>query len=93
MNKLLKLSLAVLLFASVIAWFQPNVLHNNTKYLHDVAAKFPALVSFFKWFHGSKESSSSPDHAQLKEATPVPVEPTRVFTKDELAKYKGENGG
>ncbi|XP_046635300.1 neuferricin-like [Daphnia pulicaria] len=96
MNKLLKLSLAVLLLASVIAWFQPNVLHNNTKYLHDVAAKFPALVSFFKWFHGSKGSTTATDHsdhAQLKEPTSAPVEPTRVFTKEELANYKGENGG
>ena len=92
MNKLVKLSLLVLILALVIAWFQPNVLHNNTKYLHDVAAKFPALVSFFKWFHGAKVLTSSTDHTQVKEAVPT-VEPTRVFTKEELAKYKGENGG
>jgi hypothetical protein len=92
MNKLVKLSFLVLILASVIAWFQPNVLYNNTKYLHDVAVKFPALVSFFKWFHGAKGPTSSTDHTQVKEAVPT-VEPTRVFTKEELAKYKGENGG
>lgn len=87
MNKLLKLSLAVLLLASVIAWYQPNFVQISTKQIHDAAAKFPILVSFFKWFHGSKESTPRSEDGKVQ------ADPDRVFTKEELAKYKGENGG
>ena len=89
MNKLLKVSFAVLLLASVIAWFQPNLLHITTKQIHDVTAKFPILVSFFKWFHGTNTKKS----VSVSEDGEVKAGPDRVFTKEELAKYKGENGG
>lgn len=92
MNKLVKLSLAVLLLASVIAWYQPNLIY-NTKDIHDFAAKFPALVSFFKWFHAGKATNSKVEDASSKDGSPELAEPTRIFTKEELAKYKGENGG
>lgn len=89
MSKLVKLSIAVVLLASYIAIYQPHVF--TVKYMHDAAAKFPILVSFFKWFHGAKGSNPRSDHVDLKDASPK-VDTNRVFTKEELAKYKGEDG-
>ena len=60
--------------------------------MHDVAANYPWLVSFFKWFHGAKVTSNKSDSPGTKEQSPK-VEPTRIFTKEELANNKGENGG
>lgn len=89
MNKLMKFSIAVVLLAAAVAVYQPHVF--TVKYMHDVAAKYPAFVSFFRWLHGVKGSSSKPDPANLKDGSPT-TDPTRVFTKEELAKYKGEDG-
>nr|CAG4649533.1 EOG090X0A5G [Scapholeberis mucronata]SVE93765.1 EOG090X0A5G [Scapholeberis mucronata] len=90
MNKLLKLSIAVVLLASIIAVYQPDVF--TVKYMHDVAAKYPALVKFFKWLHSSnKGATQTPDGNQKSGSQKN--EPTRVFTKEELAKYKGVNDG
>lgn len=92
MNKLVKLSLAVLLLASVIAWYQPNLIY-STKDIHEIAAKFPALVSLFKWYHTGKGSDPKAEQGSSKDGPQVLAEPTRIFTKEELAKYKGEDGG
>lgn len=88
MNKLLKLSIAVVLLASIIAIYQPNVF--TVKYMHDVAAKYPSLVTFFKWLHGSKGAAQK--SGDLNSGT-LKSEPTQIFSKEELAKYKGEDGG
>lgn len=90
MSKLVKLSIVVVLLASYIAIYQPHVF--TVKYMHDAAAKYPILVSFFKWFHGAKGSNSGSGNVDLKDGSPKVVDPNRVFTKEELAKYKGEDG-
>nr|CAG4636368.1 EOG090X0A5G [Eubosmina coregoni]SVE69947.1 EOG090X0A5G [Eubosmina coregoni] len=106
MNKLLKLSIVVLLGAAVIAWYDPSLLTGNTnpfvKY-HHVFAKLTFLnpvLEFFGIHHGKRPSSSSSTQ-KTADTPPEPVtesskaanEPTRVFTKEELAKYKGEEEG
>lgn len=99
MNKLVKLSIAVLLAGALIAWYRPNVLYNPVAF-HNAVAKVPFLQSFFKYFHGSKaaapsSSSSSSSSAKMgPEPEPAGAKkkmPNRVFTREELAKYKGED--
>lgn len=96
MNKFLKFSIAVLVLSALIAWFQPSVLYNPV-YIHNAVLKVPFLKSFFKYFHGSKapvsntdkkEPPSGPDNAATASNQDV-----RIFTKEELANYKGENDG
>ena len=93
MNKLVKLSIVVLLAAALIAWYRPSALYNPV-YIHNAVLKVPFLKSFFKYFHGDKAAAAprktEPEPSVAKEKV---MEPTRVFTKEELAKYKGEDGG
>ena len=103
MNKLVKLSIAVLVGAAIIAWYDPSLLTGNTnpfvKY-HHVFAKLTFLNPVLEYFgiHHAKRSSSSASKAAaasepVTEGPKVTNEPTRVFTKEELAKYKGEEEG
>nr|CAG4641892.1 EOG090X0A5G [Eurycercus lamellatus] len=91
MNKYLKLSILVLVVASLIAWYRPSVLYNPV-YIHNAVLKIPFLASLFKHFHGAKAptSQTEPSVVQNKVTT---NEPLRVFKKEELAQFKGENGG
>jgi len=107
MNKLVKLSIVVLLGAAVIAWYDPTLLTGNKNPLvryHHVFAKLTFLnpvLEFFGIHHGKRAASSSSSAASKesseKKTNPVTdgatTEPTRVFTKEELSKFKGEDGG
>lgn len=73
----------------------------NPIHIHNAVLKVPFLKSLFKYFHGSKAPVSSKSKEPV-EAESVPVdtdkqapskEPDRIFTKEELAKYKGQDGG
>ena len=108
MNKLVKLSIVVLLGAAVIAWYDPTLLTGNKNPLvryHHVFAKLTFLnpvLEFFGIHHGKRPASSSSaagtsskESSDKKTLDPdgATTEPTRVFTKEELSKYKGEDGG
>lgn len=91
----MKISLVVVALGLLIAYIQPGVLYNPT-YVHNVAGKIPFLSAIFKYFHGEKSRSSNQDAGSAKfeePAKPVEDAPLRIFSKEELAEYKGQNGG
>lgn len=91
MNKLVKVSLVVVALGLLLAFIKPDALYNPT-YIHNTVGKIPFLTTIFKYFHGGKSSSPSQD-AGLSSATVSEDAPLRIFSKEELAQYKGENGG
>nr|CAG4643379.1 EOG090X0A5G [Ilyocryptus agilis] len=95
MNTYVKLSFFVLLTAAFIAWYRPNLFFNPVAF-HNAVVKIPFLAQMFKYFHGTKSPVISSE-TQPKDISGAvkdsEIQPERVFTKDELSAFKGENGG
>nr|CAG4648782.1 EOG090X0A5G [Polyphemus pediculus] len=97
MNKFLKFSAAVLLIGVLIGVYQPSVFHssyvkNVISYCEKVPYLDSALKYYIKTFHSRpQQQAQAAQQTQQEDSKDEPIE-ERLFTKEELAKYKGENG-
>jgi len=88
MNNYLKWSFLILLVSTLIVWYKPNQLKNI-----DVVMSFSnvvknyANVPYFEQILKYLENDNQNDQSIV-----VPIKAEQVFTKDELSKFRGENG-
>jgi len=89
MNNYVKGSVIVLLIGALIAWYQPNHFIGNDlvqKSIQNVVENFanvPYLEPVLKYFATNN---------QIDESVAVPNRAETFFTREELSKFKGENG-
>ena len=86
MNKFATLSFYVLVAATIISFIQPDTVYQSHYLLTalDFCESHELCRSLLKLFRGDKEA--------IDESS-KPIDGDRIFTADELSKYKGENGG
>nr|CAG4642674.1 EOG090X0A5G [Evadne anonyx] len=88
MNNFFKFSVIVLLIGTFVAWYKPSQLEdiNLTVSFQNVVKSYadvPYLKPVLKFLVNEN---------QIEEPAGVPIKTEKVFTKQELSKFKGENG-
>lgn len=89
MNNYLKCSVIVLLIGALVAWYQPSQLKNidlTQSFQHVLKnyAQVPYLEPVLKYLVNDN---------QIDESAAIPIKTEQVLTKEELSKFRGENGG
>lgn len=88
MNNYLKCSVIVLLIGALVAWYQPSQLKNidlTQSFQHVLKnyAQVPYLEPVLKYLVNDN---------QIDESAAISIKTEQVLTKEELSKFRGENG-